>query len=552
MNMERFTADERGVSEVVGAILVFALVVALLGIIQSQAVPNQNQEVEVQHSIDVQGDMVKYHQIASQVATSGNEQSVAIETGTGYPARLLFFNPPRVQGTLETSNPEPANISNITSPEPEVNDYINDTAGGQLSLDSRTMQYRGNYNEYQNPPIIKYEYGILFNEYDNASIVANPGTLIDGTDINLLFLAGNYSKTSSTSQSVGVQPVSAPARTIPIEHDGSTDPLRIELQSELPEEQWEEAYDPSTSNVDDIYKPNQDTVYIELDDSKTYDLRMSRIALEKDVQKPEGYYVVPAGDGTTSVSEGETTNVKFEVRDEYNNPVSGVEVAVEDPGGTQATPTTNSDGKVTVPITPASSGTQNATANIKGQSNVIGCNPSSNAERCRANFTLQVTDLSINPGSGVKLEDTFVYQEPEIDRDINDQEISALNGSTNIVNVTMNATGNNRNIDAIRMNLYSTDQDGPVTADMKNSDDSDSLAIENMDIGGPFYTSSSSEWENGPNTLQNSSNTEYSFWFYDSNDDPRVVRNNDYFVLTVVYQNDERAIYFVSPDGSGE
>ena len=236
MNTERFNADERGVSEIVGAILVFALVILLLSIIQSQAVPNQNQEIEVQHSVDVQGDMVKYHQIASQVATSGNEQSVAIQTGTGYPARLLFFNPPRVQGTLETSPKETVKIKNITSTG-EVDDYISDDQEGELQLDSRTMQYRGNYNEYQNPPVIKYEYGILYNEYEDASVVANPGTLIDGTDINLLFLAGEYAKTSSTSQSVGVQPVSAPARTIPIEHDGSNNPLRIELQSELPEEQ---------------------------------------------------------------------------------------------------------------------------------------------------------------------------------------------------------------------------------------------------------------------------------------------------------------------------
>jgi len=549
MNIQRFTADERGVSEVVGAILVFALVVALLGIIQSQAVPNQNQEVEVQHSIDVQGDMVKYHQIASQVATSGNEQSVAIETGTGYPARLLFFNPPRVQGTVETSEQGTVEIENITSTG-EVDDYISDDQNGELRLESRTMQYRGNYNEYQNPPVIKYEYGILYNEYDDASIVANPGTLIDGTDINLIFLAGDYSKTSSTTQSVGVQPNSAPARTVPIKHNGTGD-LNITVHSDLPKDRWEEEYLSSTNNVEEIYKPSPGNITIQLDDTKTYDLRMSRIALEKDVTKPEGYYLVPAGDGTTSVSEGATTNVRFEVRDEYNNPVSDVEVEVDNPGtaGTQ-TQTTNSDGKITVPITPASSGTQNATANIKGEPNVIGCNPSSNAERCRANFTLQVTDLSINPGSGVRLNKSYIYQDPIVSESAQNVSVeTGLGENSNIVNATFNVTGtNDRDIAAIRMNLYSATSDPPATANMNNS--GGSMVIAGMEIGGQYY--SSSDWNSDPDTLEETGLTTYSFYFFDENGDPRVVEDNDYFVLTVVYQNDERAIYFVSPDGSGE
>jgi len=550
MNTERFTRDERGVSEIVGAILVFALVVLIISIIQSQAVPNQNQEIEVQHSVDVQGDMVKYHQIASEVATDGIEQSVAIQTGTGYPARLLFFNPPRVQGTLETSEPGTAVIENIQSPQPEVNDYITDTAGGQLALDSRTMQYRGNYNEYRNPPVTKYEYGILYNEYEDASLVANPGTIIDGTDINLLFLAGEYAQTSSTTQSVGVQPVSAPARTVPIEHDG-TGTLSITLQSNLPENRWEEAYESPTNNVDDIFKPNPDTVVIELDDSKNYNLRMSRIALEKDVQKPDGYYIVPAGDGTTSVSEGETTNVKFEVRDEYNNPVSDVPVTVDRPSKSTITEDTDSSGRVTVEVTPDSSGSQEATAEIDGsqRNTVAGCPGPS---RCSADFTIQVTDLSINPGSGVRLNESYIYQAPIIKASAQNVSVAGPGDNSNIVNTTFNVTGaNDREIAAVRMNLYSATEEGPTTANMYNSDGS--VAIFDMEIGGQFYTSSSSEWNNnGPDTLAATGNTEYSFWFFNEDGSARVVEDDDYFVLTVVYQNNERAIYFVSPDGSGE
>ena len=76
------------------------------------------------------------------------------------------------------------------------------------------------------------------------------------------------------------------------------------------------------------------------------------------------------------------------------------------------------------------------------------------------------------------------------------------------------------------------------------------MVIGGMEIGGPYY--GSSDWNNDPATLEKTGLTTYSFYFFDENGDPRVVEDNDYFVLTVVYQNDERAIYFVSPDGSGE
>jgi hypothetical protein len=325
--------------------------------------------------------------------------------------------------------------------------------------------------------------------------------------------------------------------------------MNITLQSDLPVSQWRDKYG-SSDYVENIDKSG-DTVKIQLVNS-TYDLRMSRIALEKGVQKPDGYYVVPAGDGTTSVSEGETTNVKFEVRDEYNNPVSDVPVTIDRPSKSTITEDTDSSGRVTVEVTPDSSGTKSATAEIddSNKNTASGC---PGLSRCTAEFTLQVTDLSINPGSGVRLKKSYIYQKPIVEANAPENvSVAGPGDNTNIVNATFNVTGDNdRDIAAVRMNLYSTSETGPTTANMHNSDGS--VAIYDMEIGGQFYTSSSEEWNNnGPETLAATGETEYSFWFFNEDGSPRTVENSDYFVLTVVYQNDERAIYFVSPDGSGE
>ena len=539
---ERLTADDRGVSEVVGAILIFGLLMLLLSILQTQVVPVQNQEIEVQHSQQVKDDLTNWHEIASDVSARGTPQSASISTGTNYPPRLLFINPPPVQGSLSTSDPSrEIEIENITADEPETGDYIDDDQNGELRLSTRTLEYEGNYNEYQNEPTVRYEYGLLYSQFEDEAVIANSGNVIDGTNINLILLNGSYSRTSGGDQSVTVQPVSAPARSVAIDHNGTGD-LNITLPSELSASKWREEYNESDS-VDNITKPSSDTVRLNLNETKTYNLRMSQIGLERDIENPNGYYIVPAGDGTASVSEGSTTNVQYEVRDEYNNPVSNVSVDINAPGGTVQT-TTDDRGRVTAPVTPASPGTLVVDAEIDSSDPDVapGC---PGPDRCTADYTVQVTDLSINPGSGVRLTDSSI--KPFTISPPGPVAVNVTTGNSNVIEVTFNVTGsNNREIDSIRMNLYSASEDGPVSAGMNNSDDS--IVIEDMDIGGQFYDSSSPEWKGSPDTLQSGSLTTYEFLFYDSSGNGRVAEDTDYFVLTIEYQNGERAIYFVSPD----
>ena len=550
----RLDSDDRGVSEVVGAILVFGVLVTLLGIIQAQAVPDQNREIEIKHTAQVQEDLVKFHEVASAVATGGEEQSVAVQSGTGYPSRLLFFNPPRVQGSVGTTGNQSVQIENVTA-DGEVDDYFAD-AGNDLELFTRRIEYSAGYNEVQNDPTIRYEYGVLYSNYSDGTTIQNEGSVIDGTDINLIFAAGDYNRTSSTTQSLAVRPVSAPARSIPVEAT-SGDDIVLSLPSDLPESEWKELYNSSDSVVS-ITKPSSDTVEITLDGSKQYNLRTSRIALGTNVPEEDGYYIVPARPETASVAEGGTTNVRYEVRDRYNNPVSNVTVEVDKPdvnGSSTVTNTTDANGQISVPVRPQNAGTQFATAYVEDQSNVNGCaganTPTAKDPRCQANFTLQVTDLSINPGSGVRLVDASVVPVSDFSASTPvGVNVSLGSGPTNVVNTTFNVTGStDREIDSIRMNLYSTDENGPVTAGMNNS--GGSIAIEDIRIGGRFYTSS--DWGPnpsavGPDTLQDDTEVSYRFLFYNSDGSGRIVQENDYFVLTVEFNNNERAVYFVSPD----
>ena len=515
--------------------------------------PDQNREIEIKHTAQVQEDLIEFHEVASAVAAGGDEQSVAVQSGTGYPSRLLFFNPPRVQGAVGTTGNQSVQIRNVTA-SGEVDDYFAD-AGNDLELFTRRIEYSANYNEVQNDPTIRYEYGVLYSNYSDGTTIQNEGSIVDGNDINLIFTAGDYNRTSSTSQSLAVRPVSAPSRSVTVDNSGAGNNITLVLPSELPESEWQELYGSSDSVVSISKPPGSDTVEIELDGSKQYNLRTSRIALGTDVPEENGYYIVPARPETASVAEGGTTNVKYEVRDRYNNPVSNVTVEVDTPGPGTVTNTTDASGQITVPVQPENAGTQSVPAFINDQSNVNGCTGANTRPakipRCQADFTLQVTDLSINPGSGVRLVDSSIVPSSVFSATTpTGVNVTVGSGPTNVVDTTFNVTGStDREINSIRMNLYSTDEDGPVTAGMNNS--GGSIAIEDMRIGGKFYTSS--DWGPnpsavGPDTLEDDTKVSYRFLFYNSDGSGRIVQENDYFVLTVEFGNSERAVYFVSPD----
>ncbi|QLD86976.1 Ig-like domain-containing protein [Natronomonas halophila] len=507
-----FTNDTRGVSEVVGAILVFGVLVALLAIMQTQAVPAANQQVEFEHSQDVQGDFAGFHATASEVANSGDKQSVSIKTGTGYPTRMLFFNPPRVQGSLSTSENQTVTIENATATDPEVDDYLN---GSDVKVDTRTLHYNVTYNELQNAPQIRYEYGILYSRFRSGTTVQNPGSVIDDTDINLLFMAGDYSRTAGDTQSVDVRPVSAPARPVTIEGEGNND-ITLELPTDLPVSVWQEYYG-DQSHVT-IQNGTAGTVRITLDGDRRYTLRMAGLGLESGVDKPDAHYIVPAEDAVTDVGAGGNTSVIFEVRDKYNNPVAGEEVEIELDGNTQ-TVNTSSEGHAVMSVSPSTTGTAVGT--------IVGC---SGGDRCSAEYDVNVLAPGgvINPSGGVRLQDAW------INTDIWDDIGNFLNPDDSTgsgVTMEFNAS-NNLEFEAVRVNYYSPGGGSTPPDEWEMTDGSNTLSGE---VSGEFESS---------NSLDPASNIQVGFV---NGGDSYDVTTDDYFVMTVILSNGEQSIYFVSP-----
>ena len=495
----QFTNDNRAVSEVIGAILVFGLLIALMAIIQTQAVPAANQQVEFDHNQEVQGDLAKFHERVSRVSLSGAGESVNIQAGTGYPSRMVFFNPPRATGTISTSDAGTATLENVRATEPEVRHYLN--GSHTVNLESRTFEYRVNYNEFQNSPTSRYEYGILYNEHKNATIVHNSGTVIDDTNINLVFMAGNYSESSGTGQSVDIEPVSAPARPVTVTGDGND--INITLPTDMPIQKWEDLYgDQSHVTINNA----SGDVKITLDGDRKYTLRMAGIGLESGIKKPSAHYIVPADDGVATIGAGDNATVKYEVRDKYNNPVDGVNVTID--GKTKQT---DGEGRVTKTVSPGSPATFNGT--------IKGCTA---GPRCHADFRVQVTDLNPNPSSGVRL--------------VEASETSLLGLSLSSASgITFESQSESVNMTQFRINHYHPNPESHSPVELR---DSDGNSVSGIEIGGRFVNESDG--------LDNINPVEPSGTSYDLLFDSGV-DSSEYYVLTIVFENGERSLYFVSP-----
>lgn len=401
-------ADERGVSEVIGAILVFGVLVMALTLVQTQLIPQANKEVEFQHNQNVQQDFSKLQSTMSRTSATGIDESVTMELGMTYPARMLFLNPPPVTGTLRTSSTQPVSVSNAKALNTETNDYVS----GGISVDTRHLDYDPAYTRMDNAGTITWTHGAVVRSFDQGDpVVDNTGSLVDGTTISLTTIGNSYTESSVGASSVQITPTSAPKETVGIQAPSTNpnDEITVTLGTNLPEEVWiqeilaEEIDDPDggaagaglegdESTCKDIasgaspgagptdnrfikdcnWGGNQITIVFQqfvdpnnpsTSDLVTYDLAMSQVRFGSSVGSTSAHYGTSTGTLTKRVPAGQKVTLTVDVRDKFNNPVSGADVEFQNTGlASPPTATSETDGEATVSFAPGFTGTRTITA----------------------------------------------------------------------------------------------------------------------------------------------------------------------------------------------
>ena len=321
-----FGGDDRAVAVQIGAVILLGFLVVSLSLYQATVVPDENGRVEFQHSQQVQESLQDLRNGILRTVSAGRTSPTTVSLGTRYPTRVVAVNPPPSSGRLATEAGGNVTLVNAKAIDDETADYWN---GSDQEYDTRRLSYQPNYNVYQSAPRTTYANSVLYNEFDNGNNASalTDQRLLEGNLIYVVTLDGSYGQSGTRAVSVSPTPVSASDRTVAVEGD-----ISINVTTELTEGEWERLLEDQYESNGGRIEGNAggvtvtgDTLTVDLVPGKTYRLRMAKVGVGTDVTDTSEQYLTIV-DGADSVTAGGTRRIVLEVRDSYNNPVSGVTV----------------------------------------------------------------------------------------------------------------------------------------------------------------------------------------------------------------------------------
>ena len=339
--------DDRAVAVQIGAVILLGFLVVSLSVYQATVVPNENQQVEFQHSQRVQSDMLEVRNAILGTAATGSAAPATVELGTRYPARAVAVNPAPPSGTLSTSSLGQVSIRNAaaddaTTTEPDYPETADFWDGTTHNYTTKSLEYRPSYANYDNAPTTVYENGLVYNRFRSGTVTRGGQSVVAGTRISLVALSGNLSQGGASSLLVDPQPVSVSTRTISVTNDAAGENVSVVVPSELSANEWRNLlnetgdYDPAadSSNGAYVYRVADRTAGVELyfEAGATYQLKLSKVGIGQGVGDTEPAYLTSVEDLIEDPFVDRTYPFVVESRDKYNNPVANQTAAAAERG----------------------------------------------------------------------------------------------------------------------------------------------------------------------------------------------------------------------------
>lgn len=306
----KFGDDGRAQSTLVGAILLFAILIVAFSSYQAVVVPNQNSEVEFNHNTDTQSDMQDLRNSILDVRSVkkvddsyeivSEHRSVKVQLGTNYPSRLIALNPPRPSGTIQTVDPE-SNVTITNAKIANAGEFDEDPSPILDEHSTTFLSYEPNYNEYQDAPETRIEHSLLYNEFEGANTTVADQTVVSNNSnrITVVLYEGDFSYSSSRARSLNPRTVDGPTDWVEIEPE-SGDTIQLTLPTNS-RERWEE----SLQEIDHASLGgggDSEQVEIDLDTSKldedVYKLRVARVNFERDTGRKQKFTPIQTTSGS--------------------------------------------------------------------------------------------------------------------------------------------------------------------------------------------------------------------------------------------------------------
>lgn len=219
-------ADQRSQSVLIGAILLFGVLIILFAIYQGVIVPGQNREVEFDHNQQVEGDMVELRNTLLESFSTGENGYVGVQLGTQFPARLISSNPPDPSGSLQSGERRPIVI------EDDGLDITNNVCPGDDHR-TRSIQYSPSYSQYTEAGTIRLENTLLYHEFDDGTVQMTDQVMVRNQTVQIIPITGNIS--AGGTRTVAVEPI--PGLLDTSQREG----ISVTVPTQLSEPQWERA-----------------------------------------------------------------------------------------------------------------------------------------------------------------------------------------------------------------------------------------------------------------------------------------------------------------------
>jgi hypothetical protein len=175
--------DDKGVSEIIGILLVFGIIVLFLGVVNSKFVPQWNKEIESGHFNTINSDILNLRQAIEETAIYDIQRTSVIHASLDYPNRIFLNNPPKPGATISTYNNRQIKI--------EYN------GSNEMYNDSCTIKIKENYNYFSAPELIM-EHGMIIGETGkNNYTIDDP--LMNNKTINLFLVKCDNNSIGTTS-----------------------------------------------------------------------------------------------------------------------------------------------------------------------------------------------------------------------------------------------------------------------------------------------------------------------------------------------------------------
>jgi hypothetical protein len=194
--------DNSGISIIIGAMLLFVILISTYTTIQVTLVPIWNAALEYEHFDVLKSDFIKLKSNVEDVSIHKISKSSDIHLGFRYPNRMIFFNPEI--GKFGNLNIEPINIT--------IEYKIGNTSFSK-NFNSSRITYES-LGIAQIPKLV-YEHGVIIQDFGNKSIELNQQSLISMDDIYIpLITAPQMSLSSMDVISLNLEPYWSTQRKI--------------------------------------------------------------------------------------------------------------------------------------------------------------------------------------------------------------------------------------------------------------------------------------------------------------------------------------------------